>query len=122
MRANRVQATYRQHHPDPVEQRVNDHAPLVKKIAYHMVSKLPPSVEVDDLIQAGLIGLMEAARNYDPTAGAQFETFATQRIRGAMLDELREADWLPRQARKDMRKIEAAIAKLEPYKDKARFP
>ncbi|WP_184198855.1 RNA polymerase sigma factor FliA [Chitinimonas taiwanensis] len=112
MSSTRALGAYKQHAADPVETRVSTHAPLVKKLAYHMVARLPASVEVDDLIQAGLIGLMEAARNFDPLAGVQFETFATQRIRGAMLDELREADWMPRQLRRSMRDIEAAIVKL----------
>lgn len=95
------------------EQYVAQYAPLVKRIAYHLVARLPSSVEVDDLIQAGLIGLLDAVGHYDQSQGAQFETYATQRIRGAMLDELREADWAPRSARKCMRTIEAAIHKLE---------
>ena len=95
------------------EDYVKKHAPLVKRIAYHLMAKLPASVQVDDLIQAGLIGLMDAARNYDDTQGAQFETYAAQRIRGAMLDELRQADWLPRTVRKSLRQIEATINKLE---------
>lgn len=95
------------------EQYVEQYAPLVKRIAHFMAAKLPSSVQVDDLIQAGLIGLLDAVGNYDQTQGAQFETYATQRIRGAMLDELREADWAPRSARKSMRVIEAAIHKLE---------
>ena len=90
-----------------------EYAPLVKRIAYHMMARLPSSVQVDDLIQAGLIGLMDAVNNFDGTQGAQFESYAVQRIRGAMLDELREADWLPRNVRKNMRQIEAAITSLE---------
>ncbi|PHV11552.1 RNA polymerase sigma factor FliA [Chitinimonas sp. BJB300] len=112
MPSSRAIGAYKQQATDPVDVRVNAHAPLVKKLAYHMVARLPASVEVDDLIQAGLIGLMEAARNFDPDAGVQFETFATQRIRGAMLDELRETDWLPRQLRRSARDIEAALVKL----------
>ncbi|UXY17107.1 RNA polymerase sigma factor FliA [Chitiniphilus purpureus] len=104
---------YRQTQASPQEDRVHAHVPLVKRIAYHMASRLPASVEVEDLIQVGLMGLMEAARNFDPTAGVQFETFATQRIRGAMLDELRHIDWVPRQARRAMREIEQAIRHLE---------
>lgn len=88
---------------------LRQYAPLVKRIAYHMMAKLPSSVEVDDLIQAGMIGLLDAASRYDELRGAQFETYAVQRIRGAMLDELRGADWLPRSLRRDMRKIEVAI-------------
>lgn len=95
------------------EDRVTEHIPLVRRLAYHLVSRLPASIQADDLIQVGLIGLMEAARNFDPAAGVQFETFASQRIRGAMLDELRGADWLPRQARRNMRDIETALRKLE---------
>jgi RNA polymerase sigma factor for flagellar operon FliA len=95
------------------EQYVVQYAPLVKRIAHHLAAKLPPSVQVDDLIQAGLIGLLDAVSHYDAAQGAQFETYASQRIRGAMLDELREADWAPRSARKSMRSIEAAVSKLE---------
>lgn len=95
------------------EDYVAQYAPLVKRIAHHLAAKLPSSVQVEDLIQAGLIGLLDAVSHYDQSLGAQFETYATQRIRGAMLDELREADWAPRSARKSMRTIEAAIHKLE---------
>lgn len=89
------------------------HAPLVKKLAHQMRAKLPPSVEVDDLIQAGMIGLLDAINRYEDTHGAQFETYAVQRIRGAMLDELRSSDWLPRTVRQNMRKIENAINALQ---------
>ena len=89
------------------------YAPLVKRIAHHMIAKLPASVEVDDLIQAGMIGLLDAITRYEEAQGAQFETYAVQRIRGAMLDELRQADWLPRSVRRNMRRIEAAMSKLE---------
>ena len=109
----RALGLYRQNATDPVEERVNAFAPLVKKLAYHLVARLPASVEVDDLIQAGLIGLMDAARNFDSNAGVQFETYATQRIRGAMIDELREADWLPRHLRRSTREIENVLSKLE---------
>jgi RNA polymerase sigma factor FliA len=89
------------------------YAPLVKRIAYHLMARLPPSVQVDDMIQAGLIGLVEALERYDGDMGAQFESYASQRIRGAMLDELREADWMPRNARRQSREIEQAIHTLE---------
>jgi len=92
---------------------VNELAPLVKRIAYHFMAKLPASVSVDDLIQAGLLGLLDAAKHFDDTQGAQFETYAVQRIRGSILDELRQADWLPRNVRKNLRKIEGAVSKLE---------
>ncbi len=92
---------------------VEQMAPLVKRIAYHFMARLPASVHVDDLIQAGLLGLLDAAKNFDDTQGAQFETYAIQRIRGSILDELRQADWLPRNVRKNLRRIEAAVNMLE---------
>ncbi len=95
------------------EECLKEYAPLVKRIAHHMMVKLPSSVEVDDIIQAGMMGLLDAAGRYDELRGAQFETYAAQRIRGAMLDELRGADWLPRSLRRDMRRIEAAIHRLQ---------
>ena len=94
-------------------QYVVQYAPLVKRIAYHMMARLPASVQVDDLIQVGMIGLLDAVSNYDDTQGAQFETYAVQRVRGAMLDELRQCDWLPRSARKALRQIETAMNALE---------
>ena len=92
---------------------IERHTSLVKKIAYLLMSRLPASVELDDLVQVGLIGLLEASRQFDASQGVLFETFASQRVRGAMLDELRRADWLPRQARKQAKQIEEAIGKLE---------
>jgi RNA polymerase sigma factor, FliA/WhiG family len=91
---------------------IRQYLPLVKRIAYHMMARLPASVEVDDLIQVGLIGLMDAVDRFDGSQGAQFESYATQRIRGAMLDDLRDADWLPRHIRQKSRAIESAINKL----------
>ncbi len=96
-----------------VEQCVTRFAPLVKRIAHHMMASLPPSVQIDDVIQSGMIGLLDAARRYKEAEGAQFETYAVQRIRGAMLDGLRQADWLPRGLRRSLRRIESMISKLE---------
>ncbi|MGE8590688.1 MAG: sigma-70 family RNA polymerase sigma factor, partial [Alcaligenes sp.] len=90
-----------------------EYAPLVRKLALQLLARLPASVELDDLIQAGMIGLLDAVRRYQETADAQFETYATTRIRGAMLDELRGQDWLPRSVRTKARKIEQAIQQLE---------
>ncbi|OIR11504.1 RNA polymerase sigma factor FliA [mine drainage metagenome] len=101
------------------EECLKEYAPLVKRIAHHMMLKLPGSVEVDDLIQAGMMGLLDAAGRYDELRGAQFETYAAQRIRGAMLDELRGADWLPRSLRRDMRRIEVAVSRLQQKLGKA---
>jgi RNA polymerase sigma factor for flagellar operon FliA len=92
---------------------LEDHIDLVKKIAYQLKSKLPRNIEEDDLIQAGMIGLLDALNRYEDTQQAQFETYATLRIRGAMLDELRNMDWLPRSVRENMRKIENAILELQ---------
>jgi RNA polymerase sigma factor for flagellar operon FliA len=78
-----------------------------------MVAKLPANVEVDDLIQVGLIGLTDALSRFDAGQGVQFETFATQRIRGAMLDELRGGDWMSRGARRQQREIEEAVRRVE---------
>ncbi|MDR2925559.1 MAG: RNA polymerase sigma factor FliA [Azoarcus sp.] len=98
--------------PD-VDQLVVTYAPLVKRLAYQMMSRLPPSVEVEDLMQNGMMGLLDAINRFEDGMGAQFETYAVQRVRGAMLDGLREADWMPRSARRDMRRIEVAINTLE---------
>ncbi|EJK2114818.1 RNA polymerase sigma factor FliA [Vibrio navarrensis] len=86
---------------------------LVKRIAHHLLGRLPPSVQVEDLIQAGMIGLIEAQQNYDASKGASFETYAGIRIRGAMLDDIRRGDWVPRSVHKNNREISQAIAELE---------
>lgn len=91
---------------------LTDHMPLVKRLAHQMKAKLPPSVEVDDLVQAGMIGLLDAINRYEENHGAQFETYAVLRIRGAMLDELRSSDWMPRSTRQNMRKVESAMHEL----------
>lgn len=92
---------------------VDQYIPLVRRLAHHLIAKLPASVQIDDLIQAGLIGLMDAITRFEEGLGAQFETYASQRIRGAMLDELRSADWMPRGVRQSQRKIESATMKAE---------
>jgi RNA polymerase sigma factor for flagellar operon FliA len=89
------------------------YVPLVRKLALQLLARLPASVELDDLVQAGMIGLMDACRRYQETADAQFETYATVRIRGAMMDELRDQDWLRRSVRVKAKKIEQAIQQLE---------
>ena len=100
--------------PDVDQNRlVEQHAPLLKRIAYHLISRLPPSVQVDDLIQAGVVGLLEAARNYDPSQGASFETYAGIRMRGAMLDELRRTDWTPRSVHRNTRRLADAVQEIE---------
>jgi RNA polymerase sigma factor for flagellar operon FliA len=92
---------------------IERHSELVRKIAYHLIARLPASVLVDDLVQSGMIGLLEAAQNFDAAKGASFETFAGIRIRGAMLDEMRRGDWVPRSVHKNSRNIASAIADVE---------
>lgn len=92
---------------------VETHAPMVKRIAHHLKGKLPNSVLIEDLIQAGMIGLLEAAKKYDTSKGASFETYAGIRIRGNMLDEVRRNDWVPRSVYRNSRMISEAIKKIE---------
>ncbi|ALZ85378.1 flagellar biosynthesis sigma factor [Pseudomonas oryzihabitans] len=95
------------------EQLINRYAPLVKRIAYHLLARLPASVQVEDLMQAGMIGLLEASRKYDAGKGASFETYAGIRIRGAMLDEVRKGDWAPRSVHRNTRMVTDAIRAVE---------
>ena len=92
---------------------LKQYSPLVRRLAHQMIAKLPANVEIDDLIQVGMIGLTDALSRFDSEQGVQFETFATQRIRGAMLDELRGSDWMSRGTRKQQRTIEQAVHRLE---------
>ncbi len=93
--------------------RVEDYAVLVKRIAHHMMLRMPASVQVDDLIQAGMIGLLEASQKYDSSRGASFETYAGIRIRGAIVDEMRRGDWAPRSVHRNTRRISEAIGSVE---------
>ena len=95
------------------DQLVEIHAGLVKKIAHHLKGRLPANVLLDDLIQSGMIGLLEAARNFDGTKGASFETFAGISVRGAMLDEIRRGDWVPRSVHRNSRTVMKAIDDLQ---------
>ncbi len=95
------------------EMNIEQYVPLVRRMAHHMVARLPASVQIEDLMQAGMLGLLDALGRFEEGLGAQFETYATQRIRGAMLDELRRGDWLPRGVRQVQRKIEAAMHRCE---------
>lgn len=92
---------------------VTRHAELVKRIAYHLAGRLPPSVDVADLIQAGMLGLLEAASNYAANRGASFETYAGIRIRGAMIDALRKLDWAPRSVHRKARAVATAVREIE---------
>ncbi len=104
---NKTQEQISQH------QLIERHAPLVKRIAYHLLARLPANVQVEDLIQAGMIGLLEASKKYDGGKGASFETYAGIRIRGAMLDEVRKGDWAPRSVHRNTRMVTEAIRKIE---------
>lgn len=95
------------------EQLVQQYAQLVKRLAFQLMAKLPASVQVEDLVQNGMIGLLDAISRFEEGLGAQFETYAVQRIRGAMLDGLRENDWVPRGVRREMRRVEETIHQLE---------
>ena len=92
---------------------LDEYLPLVRRQALSMQVRLPASMELEDLIQAGTIGLLEAVGRFDASQGASFATFASQRIRGAMLDELRSRDWLPRSVRRNARMVDEAVRRLE---------
>ena len=92
---------------------VEQYAYLVKRIALHMIARLPASVQLDDLLQAGVIGLLEAAQKFDGSKGASFETYAGIRIRGAIVDEMRRGDWVPRSVHRNARRITEAMHQLE---------
>lgn len=92
---------------------ITRHAELVKRIAYHLAGRLPPQVEVEDLVQAGMLGLLEAAAHYTSDRGASFETYAGIRIRGAMLDALRKLDWAPRSVHRKARAAAKALREVE---------
>src|ERR1700749_3193272 len=106
----------------PQQELVIKYADLVKRIAYHLVSRMPPNVEVDDLIQAGMIGLLDAAKHYSPDKGANFETYAGIRIRGAMLDEVRKSDWTPRSVHRNMREMADVVRRIENAKGQDATP
>jgi RNA polymerase sigma factor for flagellar operon FliA len=95
------------------------YAPLVRRLALQLIAKLPGSVDLDDLIQAGMIGLLDAGSRYQDDHGAKFETYASQRIRGAMLDELRANDWVSRGMRQSSRGVAKAIHAQEQKRGRA---
>lgn len=96
-----------------VDELVRDYLPLVKKIGLHLVARMPPDIELDDMMQVGMIGLIQASSTYDASQGASFATYAGIRIKGAMLDEVRRNDWKPRSVQQSMKKVTAAINHLE---------
>lgn len=106
-------ALYGQGQPQSGAALVERYGTLVKRIAHHLLGRLPASVQLDDLLQAGVIGLLEAARNYDAGKGASFETYAGIRIRGAMIDEVRRGDWAPRSVHRNARRVQEAVQRVE---------
>jgi len=92
---------------------VTRYAPLVQRIAYHLKARLPDSVLIEDLLQSGMMGLLEASGKYNDSKGASFETYAGIRIRGSMIDEIRKGDWVPRSVRKNARAVAKAITEIE---------
>ncbi len=98
---------------DVRDQIIVEYAPLIKYIAQKIASRLPANIELDDLISCGVIGLMDAIEKFDPTRDNKFKTYAEFRIRGAILDELRAQDWVPRSIREKAKMVEKAYAKLE---------
>ncbi len=104
---------FRDQDPDIRKRLLNRYLPLVRNVAGRMAINFPRSVELSDLINTGVIGLIEAFRNYDPARGVKFETYAVPRIRGAILDELRSLDWVPRSTRAKAREIERALVEFE---------
>jgi RNA polymerase sigma factor for flagellar operon FliA len=92
---------------------VSNNMDLVKRIANHLSARLPSVVEINDLLQAGMIGLLEASNNFDPSKGASFDTYAGIRIRGAMLDEVRRLDWTPRSVHRKHREASEVVRSIE---------
>jgi RNA polymerase sigma factor for flagellar operon FliA len=99
--------------PEIRQKLLGKYVPLVRNVATRMAMGFPKSVELSDLVNTGVIGLIEAFGNFDPERGVKFETYAVPRIRGAILDELRALDWVPRSTRAKSREIERAFTSLE---------
>lgn len=104
---------YSQQSGDSGDNLVREYLPLVKKIGLHLVARLPPDIELDDLMQAGMIGLIQANSSYDPSQGASFSTYAGIRIKGAMLDEVRRSNWMSRPLQDNLKRVSTAISRLE---------
>jgi RNA polymerase sigma factor for flagellar operon FliA len=99
--------------PENTEQIVKEYSSMIKYVANRIALRLPPHIEVDDLISVGAIGLMDAIEKYDPSRGAKFKTYAEFRVRGSILDELRSLDWVPRSIRQKASNLDAVISKLQ---------
>ena len=119
---NAATAHYRANQHGSTNEIVERHGELVRRIAHHLAARLPASVEIDDLIQAGMLGLIDAARNFQADQGAAFETYASIRIRGAMIDEIRRGDWVPRSVHRRYRDMVAATREIEQRTGRAATP
>ena len=106
-------AAYTDHCKQQQEALLQQHLPLVRRIAHHLMARMPAEVDVNDLIQVGMMGLLEASKNYAASQGASFQTYASIRIRGAMLDELRRSDWTPRSVQRKARQLATATREVE---------
>jgi RNA polymerase sigma factor for flagellar operon FliA len=106
-------------HTDQSDQLVTAHLDLVRRVAHHLLARLPASVQIEDLVQSGMIGLIEASRQFQPGQGATFSTYASIRIRGAMIDELRRCDWTPRSVHRNSRRIAETIRQVEAREGRA---
>ena len=106
-------AAYAESQRESLNEVIEDYLPLVKKIALHLIARLPEHIELDDLLQVGLLGLLQAKESYDASQGASFGTYASFRIKGAMLDEIRRNDWAPRSVQQKIKDVAAAIRELE---------
>jgi len=115
-------AEYRAAGRDSLAELVERHTALVSRLAHHLCARLPANVDVGDLVQAGMIGLIEASRSYDAAQGASFETYASIRIRGAMLDEVRKGDWMPRSVHRRAREAAQAVRAIEQRTGRAAAP
>lgn len=107
------QAMYNDETAPQLDVLVEQHTPLVKRIAHHLLARMPANVAVEDLYQAGMIGLLDAVKRFDSSKGASFETYAGIRIRGAMVDEVRKGEWAPRSVHRNARRIQQTIRELE---------
>lgn len=104
---------YAQEQRSSKEAVLQSHLPLVRKIGLHLIARLPSTVELDDLLQVGLIALLQARESYDASLGASFSTYAAIRIKGAMVDEVRRNDWVPRSVQQKMKRVSSAIRSAE---------
>ena len=95
------------------EQVIKEYAPMIKYVANRIALRLPPHIEIDDLISVGVLGLIDAIEKFDPSRGAKFKTYAEFRVRGAILDELRSMDWVPRSVRQKASALDGVVQKLQ---------